>query len=132
MKNRNTKILLAVIRLLASALVTYFILDFLCDLKADSLIAASNSNNVAAINNQFSVRNIESVKNVTNTITSNITDSQNHLDIKDPGTIALLTLTCVVVLLALCGTSYLLYSYTQMPVPETQNLDTIELQNMNR
>nr|YP_009693753.1 hypothetical protein [Inonotus obliquus]BBN21279.1 hypothetical protein [Inonotus obliquus] len=118
--------------LLASALLTYFALEFLFDLKADSLIAASNSNNVAAINNHFSMKNIESVKNVTNTVTNNITESTNHLDIKDPGTLALLALTSVVVLIAVCGTGYLLYSYTQMPVLEPQNLDTIELQNMNR
>nr|YP_010470504.1 hypothetical protein N4M07_mgp060 [Inonotus hispidus]UVF37992.1 hypothetical protein [Inonotus hispidus] len=124
------KFLPAVILFLISALFTYFVLDFLFDLKADSLIAASNSNNVAAIDNQFSMRNIESVKNVTSTITNNITDSTNHLDLKDPVTIALLSVTGVVVLVVVFGTSYLIYNYLQLPLEAQQNINTIELQNM--
>nr|YP_010470502.1 hypothetical protein N4M07_mgp062 [Inonotus hispidus]UVF37990.1 hypothetical protein [Inonotus hispidus] len=128
---RNNKILLAVIILLTSALITLFVLDFLFDLKADSLIAASDSNNVTTINNQLSVRNLDSVKNVANTLTSNVSETTtNHTDFKDPATIALLSITSVLVLVVLCGTGLLIYNYLQLPLEAQQNIDTIELQNM--
>nr|YP_010470529.1 hypothetical protein N4M07_mgp035 [Inonotus hispidus]UVF38017.1 hypothetical protein [Inonotus hispidus] len=113
--------------LVTASMLTIFIYDLLTNLDSENLATVTTQNNNVIINNQISARDL---KNVTDTITNNITDSTNHTDLKDPATIALLSITSVLVLVVLCGTVYLLYNYLQLPLEAQQNVDTVELQNM--
>nr|YP_010470497.1 hypothetical protein N4M07_mgp067 [Inonotus hispidus]UVF37985.1 hypothetical protein [Inonotus hispidus] len=125
MKIKN--ILITLFILLATSIITIFMYDLLTNLDSENLATVTTQNNNVVINNQISARDLT---NVTNTITNNITDSTNHTDLKDPATIALLSITSVLVLVVLCGTVYLIYNYLQLPLEVQQNINTIELQNM--
>lgn len=114
--------------LLAVSLLTLITFKFFFDLEPENLISiVNNNNNEANTNNLVSARDI---KNVTRTVTSNASfPSSNEILIKDPGTISVVVIACVVGGVILTGGLIsLLYSYDVLHCPTPPHAETVGLE----
>nr|YP_010470525.1 hypothetical protein N4M07_mgp039 [Inonotus hispidus]UVF38013.1 hypothetical protein [Inonotus hispidus] len=120
------KIIITVIFIVVTSMLALFVYDLLTNLGSENLANLTTPSTSGVNNTQNTIREI---KNVAIDASSNISTT-NHMDLKDPAIIAGFAVCGVLVLLVVCGVGYVIYQYNMLPVPQPENVDTIELQNM--